>query len=115
MGMAGFQGQFTHPQTPSSPGPLTLMPFFLRTLQKLPGKFKNLFRKFENLTVSGVSLLDSGTCISVSFSLLSLRGLPPHARGGEGRRGVASSPATHRPPCVPRQGWGGDVSEALSP
>lgn len=31
----------------------TLTFLFLQTLQKLPGKFKNLFRKFENLTVSG--------------------------------------------------------------
>lgn len=39
--------------------------FFLpsNALQKLPGKFKNLFRKFENLTVSGVGFhqpLESG-------------------------------------------------------
>lgn len=30
-------------------------PPFLHSLQKLPGKFKNLFRKFEGLTVSGIT------------------------------------------------------------
>lgn len=46
------------PARPPRPPPrlLTAPPrggFFLVVLQKLPGKFKNLFRKFENLTVRG--------------------------------------------------------------
>lgn len=36
---------------------LTFLSLFLpsNSLQKLPGKFKNLFRKFESLTVSGIA------------------------------------------------------------
>lgn len=55
----GGEGLFWGPPGPAPPPPprlLTAPPrggFFLVVLQKLPGKFKNLFRKFENLTVRG--------------------------------------------------------------
>uniref|UniRef100_A0A452UTM3 Rap guanine nucleotide exchange factor like 1 n=1 Tax=Ursus maritimus TaxID=29073 RepID=A0A452UTM3_URSMA len=38
--------------------PLTFLLLPSNSLQKLPGKFKNLFRKFENLTVSGFRVRD---------------------------------------------------------
>lgn len=76
-------------------------------LQKLPGKFKNLFRKFENLTVSGFgSYLPLGwlprdsvpanlsppaslSRFSVSGSPLSHPSPPAHHPGREAGRVVA--------------------------